>query len=316
MSKILVIKHGALGDFVLATGPMKTIRVAHSGGRITLLTTKAYEGWGRDCGWFDDVWVDPRPSPFDISGLLALRQKLRQGNFQRVYDLQTSTRSSSYYYLMQPFSGEWSGVVGSHPHRNPGRAKMHTLDRQREQLAAIGLSDIPPPDLSWLSTDVARFNLKPPYAILVPGGSAHRPAKRWPASYYAEAAAYAYKEGITPILIGAGADAAAVNEIAAKCPFAVNLLNQTSFAEIVELGRGAAFALGNDTGPMHLIAPTGIPCLVLFSHDSNPDLCAPRGENVRILGEKHLKDLHPGQVLAILGPCITNYSRPNAASGT
>lgn len=315
MSKILVIKHGALGDFVLATGPMRAIRAHHPGARITLLTTKAYEGWGKDCGWFDDVWVDARPSPLDIAGFWALRRKLRQSNFQRVYDLQTSTRSSSYYYLMQPYAGEWSGVVGSHPHRNPGRAKMHTLDRQREQLAIIGLNEIPPPDLSWLRADISRFNLKQPYAILVPGGSAHRPAKRWPAQYYAEAAAYVYKEGITPILIGAGADAGVVDEIAAKCPYAVNLLNQTSFAEIVELGRHAAFALGNDTGPMHLIAPVGIPSLVLFSHDSDPDLCAPRGGNVRILGEKYLKDLHPGQVLAILGPCITNYSRQNAASG-
>ena len=37
---ILVIKHGALGDFVLALGPMQAIRRHHSANRIVLLTTE------------------------------------------------------------------------------------------------------------------------------------------------------------------------------------------------------------------------------------------------------------------------------------
>ena len=36
-------------------------------------------------------------------------------------------------------------------------------------------------------------------------------------------------------------------------------------------------AIGNDTGPMHLIAAAGCPSVVLFSRDSDPALCAPRG---------------------------------------
>lgn len=299
---ILVIKHSALGDFVLATGPMKAIRAAHQGARIILLTTKFYEAWGRECGWFDEVWVDERPGALQIGKILQLRHKLRSGNFARVYDLQTSTRSTSYFYLMQPTKTEWVGVaaLGSHPHRNPNRARMHTLDRQRDQLAAAGFADVPPPDLSWLKADINRFNLKPPFALLVPGGSAHRPAKRWPAEYFAELATYLYKNGVTPVLIGAGADAGPVGQIAAACPFAVNLLGQTSFAEIVQLSRLAALSVGNDTGPMHLIAPAGRPAIVLFSHDSDPALCAPRGPNVRILAENHLKDLRVDRVIATI----------------
>ena len=39
----------------------------------------------------------------------------------------------------------------------------------------------------------------------------------------------------------------------------------------------ARYAIGNDTGPMHLIAAAGIPAVVLFSAASDPALCAPRG---------------------------------------
>lgn len=306
MKKILVIKHSALGDFVLATGPMLAIRKANPDAHITLLTTKMYAGWGKDCGWFNDVWVDERPALMDIPGMLRLRQQLRGGNFDYVYDLQTSTRSSSYYYLMQPHKAGWSGVVGSHPHKNPRRGKMHTIDRQREQLKVAGISSVPLPDLSWLRGDVSKFQIKGLFAILVPGGSAHRHEKRWPPEYYIEAAEFLHKRGIIPVLIGAGADAGPIGIIAERCPFAVNLLGKTSFGDIVELGRHAVLALGNDTGPMHLIAPTRCQSLVLFSSDSNPALCAPRGENVRILAENHLKDLHPAPVLAILEQFLIN----------
>ncbi|SVC64277.1 uncharacterized protein METZ01_LOCUS317131, partial [marine metagenome] len=39
---ILVIKLGALGDFIQACGPFKAIREHHSGAKITLLTTKPF----------------------------------------------------------------------------------------------------------------------------------------------------------------------------------------------------------------------------------------------------------------------------------
>jgi len=42
-------------------------------------------------------------------------------------------------------------------------------------------------------------------------------------------------------------------------------------------------AVGNDTGPMHLISLSGTPSVALFGSDSDPSLCAPRGDKVCIL---------------------------------
>ncbi|MGH6995954.1 MAG: glycosyltransferase family 9 protein, partial [Stellaceae bacterium] len=59
--RILVIKLGALGDFVQAMGPAAAIRAHHPRARIMLLTTPAYAELGRRAPYFDDVWSDERP---------------------------------------------------------------------------------------------------------------------------------------------------------------------------------------------------------------------------------------------------------------
>ena len=55
-------------------------------------------------------------------------------------------------------------------------------------------------------------------------------------------------------------------------------------------------AIGNDTGPTHLVAAAGAPTVVLFSADSRPELSAPRGD-VTILGEDDLANLEVDEVL-------------------
>ncbi|MHA1597646.1 MAG: glycosyltransferase family 9 protein, partial [Alphaproteobacteria bacterium] len=129
---ILVIKLAALGDFVQALGPMAAIRRHHADAHLTCLTTKPYLELARATGFFDDVWEDKRPGRFNFAGWFALRRRLRSGWIGRVYDLQTSDRSSLYFNLFRPGPiPEWSGIAAgcSHPHANPDRDRMHTIER-------------------------------------------------------------------------------------------------------------------------------------------------------------------------------------------
>jgi ADP-heptose:LPS heptosyltransferase len=199
---------------------------------------------------------------------------------------------------------EWSGIApgASHPHANPARDAMHTIDRQREQLAMAGITDVPPPDVSWLRPSVTHLALPPRYALLVPGGAAHRPEKRWPAAHYASLAKALAARGLTPVLIGGAAEADVMAAIRAAAPEARDLSSRTSLAEIASLARGAVCAIGNDTGPMHIVAATGCPSVVLFSHASDPALCAPRtgagGPAPVILRRASLDELAVKDVLA------------------
>lgn len=283
---ILVIRLSALGDFVQTFGPFAAIRAHHPDARITLLTTRPYADLARRSPWFDEVWIDERPKAWQIGKLLRLRQRLRAGRFTRVYDLQTSGRSGRYLTLMGgPRAVEWSGIAPgcSHPHANPGRNALHSHERQAEQLRMAGIAAVPPPDLSWLDADVSTFGLAAPFVLLVPGGAPHRPDKRWPGEHYAALAARLAARGLTPVVLGTASEQGEADAITAACPAAVSLIGRTDFAAIAALARRAAAAVGNDTGPMHLIAAAGCPSVVLYSHASDPALCAQRGPAVTIL---------------------------------
>ncbi len=292
--KILVIKLGALGDFVQALGPCKAIRDHHKGAHITLMTGGALRDFAAMSGYFDDIWTGCRPAMLDIGGWLRLRRRLRGGNFERVYDLQTSSRSCRYFRLFRPGPWpQWSGIAKgcSHPHANPDRDSMHTIERQAEQLKMAGIGNVPPADLSWVPAAADKFNIGGDYALLVPGGAPHRQAKRWPAACYAGIGRRLAEQGILPVILGTGNEMPLQSKIRARCPNARTLAGQTDLAGIVRLARGARLAVGNDTGPMHLIAAAGCRSYILYSAASDPALCAQAGPDVTIVRRRKLSDL-------------------------
>ncbi len=286
---VLVIRLGALGDFVQSFGPFAAIRAHHPGQRIILLTTPPFAPLARRSPWFDEVWEDGRPRWTDLRALWVLRARLRGAGFGRVYDLQTSGRSSRYRLLLG-LGVAWSGTaIGcSDPHDNPMRTRMHTLERQRDQLQGAGIHEFPAPALDWLDADLAAFALPERFALLVPGASPPRPAKRWPAERFG---AFAAGCDLPCVVIGGKAEAEIAATIVAAAPRTINLVGRTSFAEIAALARRAVCAVGNDTGPTHLIAASGCPTLALFGDDSDPALCAPRGPAVSILRQAPLASL-------------------------
>ncbi|NVN42159.1 glycosyltransferase family 9 protein, partial [Ameyamaea chiangmaiensis] len=198
MARILVIKLGALGDFVQAFAPFAALRRCHADDHITLLTTAPFVALARASPWFDEVRVDTRPRWTDLAGVRRLRDRLR--GFDVIYDLQTSGRTSRYFRLAgKPrFSGIAKGALLRHA--NPWRDAMHTRARQRDQLKVAGLRDVPDPDLDWLTADSATVpDVGPePFALLVPGAAPHRPAKRWPVQRFAELAVRLQARGLRP----------------------------------------------------------------------------------------------------------------------
>src|SRR6516162_10501756 len=172
--KILVIKLSALGDFVQALGPAAAIRRHHAADEITLLTTQGFAALAQQSGFFDKIAIDNRPKLFELSSWAALRRVLRSGDFDRVYDLQTSDRSSLYSWLFLPaHPPEWSGIAWrcSHPHANLGRYPQHTIDKQAEQLLMAGIYPTPLPRCP-ASTRPPPAGLKESaFFILIPGSS-------------------------------------------------------------------------------------------------------------------------------------------------
>lgn len=288
---ILVIKLGALGDFVQGFGPFAAIRAHHPGARITLLTTRPFAALAAASPWFDAVWADGRPDWTDLPAVWRLARRLRGGDFARVYDLQTSPRSSR-YRLFVGRGAEWSGVArgASHPHANPERNAMHTVDRQREQLRHAGIAEFPAPELGWLDGDLSGFDLPGRFALLLPGASPTRPGKRWP--HFAEViGALPF-----PCLVCGGPAEAMLGSLLAEAG-ARDLVGRTSLPQLAAIARRAVFTLGNDSGPTHLAAVAGCPTWALFGAESEPSRCAPRGPAAHWLRHLPLAGLSAQSVL-------------------
>jgi ADP-heptose:LPS heptosyltransferase len=307
---VLVIKLSALGDFVMAFPAFARIRAAHADARITLLTTPPFETLARLSPYFDAVETDGRPA--DPGAWLRLVMRLRRARFDRVYDLQTNDRTNLLFQALRPGPPTWSGTAAGAalPHRNPARDSMHPLERQAQQLEDAGVwpdaptqpLSAPPPDISWILNQAvykARPSATPPKptALLVPGSSAHRTEKRWPVESYGRLAAGLEAAGFSVLVVGGLQEGALARGIQRLAPRARDLTGRTDFAQIAALGGRAAVAIGNDTGPVHLIAAAGAPTIVLFSSASSPELSAPRG-HVTVFQAPDLKDVSVATVLA------------------
>ncbi len=299
--KILVIKLGALGDFIQASGPMKAIRGHHIDAHITLLTTKPYANLGKKCGYFDDIWVDTKPRLFDLKSWRALRQRLKNGAFKRVYDLQNNDRTSFYLRLL-PKKTEWVGAAKGASHRNssPDRTKGSSFDGHAQTLKIGGIDTVEIDDLSWMHGHIEQFDLKRPYVLIAGGSAPDRKEKRWSAEKYGRLARMLHGLGFQPVLLGTMAELDVNLAIRKICPQVLDLTAKTSLNDIPALAREAAAAIGNDTGPMHMIAPTGCPSCVIFSRHSNPKRHAPLGNNVTIIYREELSTLEPEDIFKTL----------------
>lgn len=296
---ILVIKLGALGDFIYALGPMAAIRRAHPQDRLTLLTTKAFANLGRGCGYFDEVLIDDRPKLFDVMGWIKLRAELNKSHFSRVYDLQNNDRTSFYFRMLSP-RPEWVGAAkgASHCNSSPERVAGHAFHGHVQTLALAGITDVALDPLLWMRSELSVFKLPKPYVLLVPGSSPQHPAKRWPIENYRLLAAKLLRQGFHPVIIGGKAEEEAAEAIARGLDV-VNLTGQTALEELPALARGAVAAIGNDTGPLHIICVTGCASVMFFcSKASTIQKHGPQGPRVLALEADDLGKITPEEAMS------------------
>jgi len=295
VQKIMVIKHGALGDMIQALDGFASLRAGHPEAHLSLLTTPPFLDFTRAMPFFDDVLVDPRANPWNLMALIQMRNLFQQ-DWTRIYDFQSSTRTRRYFQFLMPTATEFVGspVKASHP--LPDMTGMNNRDRMVKTAVIGGCPAISAP-IDWL--DARRPDLAQPYAVMIPGCSPRKPAKRWPVAHFVSLAQKLLSRGVTPILVGTKVDQDAGEEIKASVPAVIDKINQTSLMDLAALFRGAALVVGNDTGPVFLAARLHAPTLMVMSRYTDPNMSAPFGAHAGWIKREDITTITADMVLEL-----------------
>lgn len=296
MKRILIIKHGAFGDLIHATSAFRALRQFYCKDWLVLLTDPKFASLTSSMPYFNEIFYDERAA--SVSSFLKIRSFLRKGQFDFIYDLQVTRRTNGYYRLFSPYSPPlWSGSAPgcSHYIGNPCFNTVHVQDRFKRQLIQAGVikqeSEDLGPDLSWLEGETLPFNVKVPFIIMVPGSSKSHPLKRWPVSSYGELALRCVRKGYQIIVIGGEQEKEVLESLGALHPRILVPDRLLRVRQLATLGRQACLAVGNDTGPSHLLAAVGCPMVYCWSGASPPEIFAPRGSHVTICFKDNLEQL-------------------------
>ena len=312
MKTILIIKHGALGDVILSMYAIFSISQYFKGYHISILTESKYEDIFNKLPFIKDIRIDNRKKIYSFIHYLGLINWFYKESFEWVFDLQTSKRTKLYFLIFTLFRKcNWNGISKncSHPHLNLERKYLHTVERQKQQLKCAGLHESRKPDWNLFKKVNKKFKYSKPYVILVPGGSKHRENKRWCYDNFLLIVSHLRKKNIQVLFIG-GSDEKKILKNYKKKKGVINLIGKTNFTDLAYLSDKASMIIGNDTGPMHILVACSnkkTKKIILFGEASDPNLCAPIGENVKIIRKKNINDIKPKLIIDLINE--NNYSK-------
>ena len=278
MSNILIIKHGSLGDIAQASGAIQDIFQNYKDDQIYLLTTIPYFELFKKNPFIHEVILDKRLSRFNLIYLYSLIKKLKKLNFEKVFDLQNSSRTKFYKNIIFPLHGKldfvssriWSSSETTLP-ENVNKDefdKNPVLNRFDHQLQSSGLKTFCTmrPDFSWACSNID--NIKKEYGlnnyiILFPFCSIHLAHKKWP--YYNELIKLIKKNHGEKIKIVIAPGSTEIEE--AKNINAICVLDNDKVLDVSQLSsliKDSSFVIANDTGPAHMSAHLNVNGLTLF----------------------------------------------------
>ena len=288
--KILIIKHGALGDLIQADGIIKSIRYEHKNAKLVLLTSKKFVKLMSMCPYIDDQLIDNRSSFFNILSQMNLYKNVKKYKFDIIYDLQNSQRTYIYRkYLFKKI--KWV-TTDRKDHPISG---LRGLEEMLREYLVIS-KDIFRPDISWLAIDtkniIKKNKILSKYIVLLPGSSKKNPLKRWP--YFVDLAKLLISKGYEVITI------LGPEELEMNSSFPGHVLENLDWPQLSGIIKNSHFVIGNDSGPSHIASCLNKKGLALFG----PSTSAIRSELKRgkfeILKVDNLADLTANKILEIM----------------
>lgn len=280
LNKILVIAMPYLGDVLLATPLIHSLRIAYPNAQLDVLVFKNTQ-----------IMLEGNPDISNVIPVIKQNSLIEKWQFFKqifryydvVFALPTNDRAFFYSLLAAPLridavppkskTGWWKRFFVKHWVEFDDD-KTHTVLQHLKLLDLVGIEPVyklvPPRTENKYPLSA---NLK--YAVL--HCCAQWTYKQWTSQNWLAVANHLLNLGITPIFSGSNAseELAYIESLMTQLPnSAINLAGKTSLAELTEIIQNAQLFIGVDTGATHLAAATGVRVIALFGA-TNPVVWSP-----------------------------------------
>ncbi len=273
--KILVIRFSSIGDIVLSTSPLRTIRKVYPNAQITFLTL---DNFASLLEYHPDIdillSINKR---YTFKELLGFCKYLKQKRYEIIFDLHGSLRSNIVIYnnsakIYQLKKPRLKRLALFYFHHNDFGPRFSTIKMYHDTLKPILKQniEIPPTKLkiSRYETERAQRMLLgkgvfDKYIAVIPVASWKQ--KQWPATKYIETLR---QLEMPAVLLGTNKDTICF-DIEKGLKSAINLAGKTSLRDALAIIANADKIIGSDTGLIHAAEALGKPVSMILGPTSS-----------------------------------------------
>jgi len=300
--RILVIRGGALGDFILTLPAIRLLREAFPAAHLEIIGYRHIAALAEGRFYADGVRsieYGPLAGFFARNGTLDEELCCYFTGFQQVVS-----------YLFDP-----DGIFEANlrragvKHFLPAYVRMDDSQHAAQQLAlplqslALYLEGA---GAEVFLTEVDRAAAEEffggqasPFRALHPGSGS--PRKNWPLARWRDLIGRLLDRGEKLLLVGGEADQAVLNELESTFQGRVCFARDLPLTQLAAILARATGFLGHDSGISHLAAAVGVPCVLLFG-PTDPLVWAPANPQVQVVVAPggDLSGLSTAEVMEIL----------------
>lgn len=301
--KILVIRGGAIGDFVLTLPVFAALREHFPKAHLEVLGYGHIASLAHAGGLIDGVRsIEAR----GLAGFFA-----RNGPLDPSLQQYFASFAIIISYLYDPDHIFQENVARSSkaqfiagPHRPDDRAGLHAAEVLLKPLERLAIFN---PD-STPRLQIARWDPSNPQSeirnrqskrlAIHPGSGSEQ--KNWPEQNWAEAISrWLQIPGISSLFVGGEAEGTRLQRLASQFPsHRVELAENLPLPDLAASLVGCDLFVGHDSGISHLAAAVGLPVVILWA-DTAEAVWRPRGPKVVVLKDAHrLSELPTDHVVA------------------
>ncbi len=275
--RILITRLSHIGDCVLTLPLLRALRRKFPTAYIAWAVEKPADQLLSGNLDLNQLIVVPRDWMRSLRSIIAQRRILREKKFDIVFDPQSLTKSAALGWLSgapirvgmsKPFGREAAPWLNN---RLVTPSTTHLVDRTLDLLRAIDVREthvefrmpVDPVAQKYVLEAIPKI-AHSGFIVINPGGTWR--SKQWELDRFAAVADFARTQlGVSSVVAWAGVDERKMAEqIVRQSHDSAIAAPATNLRQLAALLAHAEMYVGGDTGPMHLAAAVGTPCVALF----------------------------------------------------